>query len=269
MRTINHFLAVLIMISITSFTHFDESRYDPIITRHDKNDIDFIKLAQRFEKYMCHLNLPDCEGTIIADQWAISAAHCSIEIQRKLKAGDKHFVIISETKIEVDQVIIHRKWKKDEAYDIGLLHLKTKPKDALLAALYADEDEVNKVVYMIGKGDKGNGLKGIDGNDGKLRAATNKVEEATDYWLKWTFDSPDIPNENLTEYEGISGPGDSGGPAFIIKNDRIYIAGISSGQSTKNSGGIEGLYGVREYYVRVSQYKNWVKKEIGKAVANN
>lgn len=262
MKMKNYFLAGLILITTTSFLGLNKNEYPPIITRHDKDDADFIELAKRFQKVMCHLNLPDCEGTIIDDNWAVSAAHCSIEIQEKLKRGEKHFVIINEMEFEVDRVIIHRKWKKDEAYDIALLHFKGKPIGIMHAELYKTEDEMDKIVYMVGKGDKGDGLIGINGNDGILRAATNKVEEATDYWLKWTFDNPDTQSNYLTEYEGISGPGDSGGPAFILRGEKIYIAGISSGQSTKNSGGIEGVYGVKEYYTRVSQYIKWIERKI-------
>jgi len=259
----NYFFATLFLIKTSCFG-WSENIYTPIITRDDKDDSEFIQLAERFQKVICHLNLPDCEGTIISDYWAISAAHCSIEIKEKLKEGKKHFVIINEQEIEVDQVIIHPKWKNNEAYDIALIHFKDKPIDVIHAELYRDQDEMNQIVYIVGKGDNGNGLIGINGNDGKLRAATNKVEEATDYWLKWRFDNPLHQSEYLTDYEGISGPGDSGGPAFILKGDNIYLAGISSGQSTKNSGGVEGVYGVKEYYTRISQYIKWIERKIKK-----
>ncbi len=236
-----------------------------IITRHDKSDKDFQDLGKDFQKYMCHLNLPDCEGTMIEDKWAISAAHCSIEIQNKLKAGETHQVIVNGEKIEVDEVIIHKKWKRDEAFDLALIHLKNAPKYGTKVELFREKNELGKIVYVIGRGDKGNGQVGIDGNDGKLRGATNRVEEATDYWLKWVFDDPDGQSKNLTDYEGISGPGDSGGPAFIKEGDQVYVAGISSGQSTKGSGGVEGKYGVKEYYVRISQYIDWIEGEICKS----
>jgi len=224
-----------------------------MLTRHDKDEAEFLKIAKRFEKYMCHLNLPDCEGTIIADQWVLSAAHCAALI------GRKHFVIVNDMEIEVDKVIMYKEWEERQD-DIALVHLKTKPIDAKLAALYVDEDEVDKLIYMVGKGDKGDGLVGVNGNDGKQRGATNRIETATEKWLTWTFDHPDTKTKYLTEYEGISGPGDSGGPAFIIKNDTVYLAGISAWQDTK--GGDEGLYGVIENYTRVSQFTQWITKEM-------
>lgn len=55
---------------------------------------------------------------------------------------------------------------------------------------------------------------------------------------------------------------------LILKNDIVYLAGISSGQDQK--GGDEGLYGVEEYYTRVSHYIKWIHEEmIGKGDVSN
>jgi hypothetical protein len=248
-----------------SFSYTNSNEHTPMITRHDKDEAEFLKIAEQFEKYMCNLNLPGCEGTIIADQWAISAAHCAVYITEKFNNGWKHSVIINDVEIEVDKVIMYKDWDNSQTdnsslKDIALLHLKTKPINTLQAKLYVDEDEMDKLVYMVGRGDKGDGLIGINGNDGKLRGATNRIESVTEKWLSWTFDHPDTKTKYLTEHEGISGPGDSGGPAFILKDDTVYLAGISSWQDTK--GGDEGLYGVVENYTRVSQYIQWIHKEM-------
>ncbi len=248
-----------LLLTLTSFSDTHSTTPNPILTRHDKEEAEFLKIAEQFEKYMCHLNLPDCEGTIVADQWVLSAAHCAELVVEKFNAKRKHFVIINDLEVEVDKVIMYNDWEERQA-DIALLHLKTKPTDAMQGKLYVDEDEVDKLIYMVGKGDKGDGLVGVNGNDGKQRGATNRIETATEKWLSWTFDHPDTQTKYLTEYEGISGPGDSGGPAFILKNDTVYLAGISAWQDTK--GGEEGLYGVIENYTRVSQYIQWIQEEM-------
>jgi len=223
MKKTNSIVLLLILpLLLVSFGYKGSNEHNFMLTRHDKDEAEFLKLAEKFEKYMCHLNLPDCEGTIIADQWAISAR--------------KHFVIVNDVEIEVDKVIMYKDWDITETddnsslIDIALLHLKTKPTNALQAKLYVDEDEVDKLIYMVGKGANGNGLVGVNGFDEKQRGATNRVETATEKWLTWTFDHPNTKTKYLTEYEGISGPGDSGGPAFILKNDTVYLAGISSWQ---------------------------------------
>jgi len=268
MKKTNAIISLLFLsLVLVSFSDINNYRKDTMITRHDKDDAEFIELAKCFEKYMCHLNLPDCEGTIIADQWAITAAHCAVLIVDKFEAGRKHFVIINDEEIEVDKVIMYNEWSNDSPEvdiallnDIALVHLKTKPIDAMQAKLYVNEDEVDKLIYMIGKGAKGDGLIGVNSIDRKQRGCTNRIETANDKWLTWTFDHPNTKTKYLTEYEGISGPGDSGGPAFIVKDDIVYLAGISSWQDTKD--GPEGLYGVVENYTRVSQYIHWINEEM-------
>jgi hypothetical protein len=55
--------------------------------------------------------------------------------------------------------------------------------------------------------------------DRRLRAATNRVEKADGPFLQFRFDAPEDPN--VTDLEGISGPGDSGGPAYIERAARV------------------------------------------------
>ena len=56
-------------------------------------------------------------------------------------------------------------------------------------------------------------------------------------------------------------PGDSGGPALLEKDGTLLIAGISSGQDNRAQGK-EGVYGVLEYYTRVSAYAQWIDETI-------
>jgi secreted trypsin-like serine protease len=85
------------------------------------------------------------------------------------------------------------------------------------------------------------------------------------------FRKPDDPR--TTPLEGISGPGDSGGPAFITVNGKPCIAGVSSNQRIELSGpppkdgspggngeDVQGRYGVTEVYTRVSKYVSWIRQ---------
>ena len=152
------------------------------------------------------------------------------------------------------EIYIHPDWSEGP-HDIALVRL-TSASVIPPVQVYAHTDEVGRVVTVAGSGDGGNGLTGPTGNDGLVRAATNRVDSASAYWLRWEFNAPEDPE--ATPLEGISGPGDSGGPAYLSRDDVTYVAGISSGQSTRATGGREGLYGVTEFYTRVSSYVSWI-----------
>jgi Trypsin len=164
-----------------------------IIIRHDKDDKEYQKLAKRFEKSVCQLNIPnkgnvpDGEGTLIKSDWVITAAHCAYDIDSLLKKNGVFYVTILDKKYKVKRVIIHPKWFENEAADIALLQLEEKVKRAKPVKLYRQNDELNQIIYMAGKGDKGDGRTGPTGNDSLLRGANNRIDEATDFWLKYKF----------------------------------------------------------------------------------
>ncbi len=121
---------------------------------------------------------------------------------------------------------------------------------------YVQKDEMGKVVTFVGRGDTGTGLTGPVTSDHKLRAATNRVERVEDDMLVFRFDAPSDPN--VTPLEGISGPGDSGGPALIETVDGLRLAGLSVAQS----GRPKGQYGVWEFYTRVSAELTWIRDTV-------
>ena len=67
----------------------------------------------------------------------------------------------------------------------------------------------------------------------------------------------------VTELEGISGDGDSGGPAFVMTSRGLELAGLSAFQ--RASGARLGKYGATEVYTRVSQYQDFVDETTGDA----
>jgi secreted trypsin-like serine protease len=74
--------------------------------------------------------------------------------------------------------------------------------------------------------------------------------------LQFRFDAPG--DAGTTALEGISGEGDSGGPAYFERDRVVYVVGVSSGQDPRPADGHVGHYGVLEYYPRVSAYADWI-----------
>ncbi len=239
----------------TSLAHHAASDGTAIIRRHDVPDSLYLQLGARYHS-LVHVNLPvpghasDCEATLIAPQWVVTAAHVAVEVR------PGHRVTVGGREVVVDSVYIHPDWDGGSD-DIAMLHLAEPVTDVPLARLYRGDDELHAVAVLVGSGDFGTGRSGPVGNDHQVRGATNRIDEVSEHWIKMRFDRPGDPE--VTPLEGVSGPGDSGGPAYLDEASGEIVVGISSGQSTRASGGHEGRYGVTEYYTRVSRYIAWVE----------
>lgn len=230
-----------------------------LVVRHDVSDERFIALAKKYPQ-IGHLS--DGESTLIKENWVITAAHAAIYLKEEMETGKTPQVTIDRKRYDVEKVILHPNFELSETSienDIALLQIKGRITHIPVAKLYSKQNEKGKQITIVGRGDFGTGLTGPQKMDKITRAATNKINEVDDQWISFNFDNPE--SENATELEGISGPGDSGGPAFIEVNKVKYIVGVSSHQLS-NGKEIGGVYGVTEYYARISFYKKWIEKSI-------
>ena len=84
-----------------------------------------------------------------------------------------------------------------------------------------------------------------------MRRATNKVQAVFAHSLVFTFDD----GRNGTDLEGVAGPNDSGGPAFLEKDGVRYLAGVASFASNNAE---PGTYGTLDAYTRVSSHRDWI-----------
>lgn len=224
-----------------------------VIIRHDRDDARYVELAEGYPQVV-DMNTqepggpPDGQGALVAPRWVATAAHIAVLVQ------PGHRVTVGGDGVAVRSIHLHPEWD-DGPHDIALVEL-ARPVDGVEpVGLYGWRDEESREIVVVGRGDTGTGETGPTGNDRKVRAATNVIDEASDLWLKFEFDR----GEAATDLEGISGPGDSGGPAFLRRDGETYLAGVSSAQSTRATGGNEGLYGVTEYYTRLSSYLDWLR----------
>lgn len=221
-----------------------------IVIRHDRDDARHRELGTRFAQ-VCAMNLPGGEGTLVAPRWIATAAH----VARWLKVGGE--LTCAGMPYAIARIEIYPGGQEGRD-DIALVELATPVVDLPSIPLYRGRGELGATVTFVGRGRFGTGRSGPVTADGIVRAATNVVETVHDRFLVFRFDEPPAG----TDLEGISGPGDSGGPALLIEGGVAYLAGISSGQDARAQGGREGVYGVIEYYTRVSAYLEWIDRLI-------
>jgi TonB family protein len=222
-----------------------------IVIRHDV-DPDMYQVKQT--QYPSVVDLNFLTGTLIAPQWVLTASHGTPYMPSNQE------IIINQQKYYVQYIIEHPDYNKDDLdHDIALLKLDRPVVNVISTDIYSLADEKGQHVWFVGRGDIGNGRIGITGSTKTLRHAENIIESTDGVWLTFDFDSP---KNNALALEGISGPGDSGGPAFVNTPAGLKVAGVSSHQRDNNNG--EGLYGVKEYYTRTSAHKQWIASTIDK-----
>ena len=241
--TLRHILqlASCLSLTLTAFTS------QAIVIRHDKADNAYQQHATRFAPYLAYLDR--CTATVLNDYWLVTAAHCVNPAEQypvKIQHLDNDYAVI--------KIIRHPDFTQTGEPDLALLQLRWPLKQAKPASLYRKNDELNKTITIAGKGTTGNGLTGDAKQDNLLRAATNTINSVDGKWLTYEFSQGD----SATPLEGVSGSGDSGGPAFILQNGTPYLAGVSCCQESET----QGAYGALEYYSRISTELDWLQQQM-------
>lgn len=217
-----------------------------VVVRHDRSDADTLEAGARFPMVGFVPRGAGC--TLIAPTWALTAAH----VARSITAGSEiHF---GDTRAVVKRVIVHPLGQSPKPgvppeVDLALVEFTAPVAGVTPAALYQGNDELGQLVHIVGFGDYGTPHTGITRTDGRRRAVTNVVSDAGPVRLRVAFDAP----PHGTPLEGVGSAGDSGGPALIVRNDQVFVAGISSG-----SMGQPNQYGLIDVYARVSGHIQWI-----------
>ncbi|MEX2334532.1 MAG: trypsin-like serine protease [Pseudohongiella sp.] len=238
-------------------------RHDTGYTRYLASEADYpgvFPLAQQGRRKVC-------VATVVAPQWALTAAHCASEtgLQATLTEGRPYAVQIARQTHYIDALHLHPGWTGElsehlhpRQVDLALLRLSAPVSADVVLELYRGEDELRQAMTFLGWGYTGIGTTGMSVDDGQLRFAQNTVVRA-DERLRFEFNDPRVNNSEVEEFEGIPALGDSGGPALLTQNETMWLAGIAVGELTGEAGSPgPGRYGAVVVYERVSQHLAWI-----------
>ena len=251
-----------------------------IVIRHDLDRALYSAEGKQYPSVVTFLwpreegeeKIASLSGTLIAHHWILSAAHGREEFEQetlRIEVGG-----ITYEEVPFNLWLPHPCFPDQaEESDIGLVYVPNPPWPELASYpdLYEGRDELGMVLVFVGRGNSGDGRKGSAGEEPKslFLNATNKVDYVDERLIGFTFEDPELSES--TVLEGISGDGDSGGPAFMCEElsldplgritclGALKLLGVSSFQEELRPGSTIGVYGVKERYTRVSTHREWIE----------
>ncbi len=213
-----------------------------------------------------------CGGTIVAERWVMTAAHCLFDLfgrqdtpsSIRVVAGIHDLVTDAELpEVIVTNIIVHPEYDnsiESPPNDIALLELAT-VLDAPVGELFVGESEdyTGTIGFIVGWG----ATRFI--NESAAEYPTTQQEAPVPLVSLATCNSPISYDGIIAVTQLCAGyaegqidtcAGDSGGPLYIVESGRVIQVGITS---FGNGCGQENFYGI---YSNVSHYIPWLSDYI-------
>ena len=194
-----------------------------------------------------------CTGSLIGPKLVVTASHCLVDYDDKLSVA--FGTVAKSGSIKPENMRAASKFFVHEDYDTDAMDEDVPtnaPNDIALIYLAEEAPRGFKPVSLLSTSDRvaegetltlaGFGLTHyLFGSSGTLRKVNTKIKALM----------PNVKELEFGENANMSAcMGDSGGPAFIVRNDKLFLIGVTSRGSSKcDSTGI---------YTDVRYFGNWL-----------
>jgi len=196
-----------------------------------------------------------CTGSLIGPKLVVTATHCLVGYEDKVLVAfgtiAKNGSVKADNLRTASKFFLHEEYDTDAMdqdvptkapNDIALIHLeKAAPKGYVPVSLLGSEDSIaeGETLTLAGFGL----THYLFGSSGTLRKVNTKIKQLL----------PEAKELEFGEKANQSAcMGDSGGPAFVVRNNKLALVGVTSrGSSRCNSTGI---------YTDVRYFGRWIKQ---------
>ena len=258
---------LLVFLFVFSFVQSQNQHW--IIGGQLANEGQFPWIANLFAKNSSNQDIHLCGGSLIADRWLLTAAHCIIAsspiTKVRLNSTKSNGVLNPNGGLEltVDATYVHPDWDPTAnngwggGTDLALIKLSA-PVTTITSAVIPDSSEESTLyqtessIFTAGWGKYQQTNSGGLSND--LRWVESKIKACPSNLASFYFCIGYTNGETPTG----GAAGDSGGPAWIkTANGEIKLLGVvSGGESSYTDLNKPG------WYIRVAKYQAWIDQTI-------